>query len=99
MIRLVNSLSLNQIIWEDADSESSENIKLTTVEEKLINLGLTCIQILYGSIYTLLNNNPCFFIWDEAFAEQSRLAQLSAQEQKELDLSKEKIPSWQIVIR
>ena len=98
MIRLVNSLSLNQIMWEDADNESSENIKLT-IEEKLINLGLTCIQISYGSIYTLLNNNPCFFKWDEAFAEQSRLTQLSTQEQKELDLSKEKIPSWQIVIR
>lgn len=98
MIRLVNSLSLNQIMWEDADNESSENIKLT-VEEKLINLGLTCIQISYGSIYTLLNNNPCFFKWDEAFAEQSRLSQLSAQEQKEIELSNKQIPSWQIVIR
>ncbi len=98
MIRLVNSLSLNQIMWEDADNESSEKIKLT-VEEKLINLGFTCIQISYGSIYTLINNNPCFFKWDEAFAEQSRLSQLSAQDQKELELSKEKISSWQIVIR
>ncbi len=97
MIRLINSLSLNQIMWEGQEKGAFEKITLSS-EDKLVNLGFTCMQIAYGAIYTLLNNNPCFLRWDEVFAEQSRLNPLSAQEQKELDLSNEKEP-WQIVIR
>lgn len=96
MIRLVNSLSLNQIMW-DSDNERNEDLSLSN-EDRLINLGLTCIQISYGSIYSLLNSNPCFVKWDDGFAEQSRLSKLTEQDLKEAQLANETMP-WQLVLR
>ena len=95
MIRLVNSLSLNQIMWEGQNN--TDKISLS-VEDKLINLGFTCIQISYSSIYSLLNSNPCFLKWDDSFASRNRLPHLSDQEQKEAEELDENKP-WQIIIR
>lgn len=100
MIRLINSLSLNQILCNGEDYEQTDipTSILKDCKQRLANLGLTCLQISYGTIYTLLQNEPCFVNWDEKFANRSRLPKFTEKEgQEEADDIEER--PWRTVIQ
>ena len=74
--RLVNNVSLIQIITEEklaSDSGNPQNgndeaIKIDTETEKFLIFALLCLQIAYPPIYNLLTRNPDFSTWDNNLA-------------------------------
>jgi len=75
--RLVNNVSLIQIITEEKLASDSGNpqtgndgaIKIDTETEKFLIFALLCLQIAYPAIYSVLTRNPDFPNWDEALAK------------------------------
>ncbi len=95
MIRLFNSLSLSNIILHE--DNTSEKMSLS---ERLANLGLTCMQITYPSIYQLLVADACFPQWDDVFADSQKLPRLNdaVQDETTEDNDEENDEPWLKVI-
>ena len=83
--RLVNSVSLIQIFTETKSETNNEDKKEEEQQiehEQFLLFTLLCLQIAYPQIYSLLNKEPDFSAWDEAFAFQ--VTDKSEEKEKEL---------------
>ena len=74
--RLVNSLSLYQIIDRNEGQEKPKSL-----EEQYLRFGLTCLQISDRNIYDTLQRNSDFLSWDESFS--SDVTYIKETEEKE----------------
>jgi hypothetical protein len=71
--RLINAVTLIQIFGEEKrqTEDSSDDIKNTGEDEKILLFALLCCQIAYPVIYNLFIEKPDFTGWDEEFARKN----------------------------
>lgn len=92
--RLINTLSLIKIITFD-DYENAHN---ESINEKLVFLGLICIQITYPQIYSLLYKEPNFIEWDDFFAQDCRMKKIPKDILDQLSERDEFDEEWERVV-
>jgi len=91
--RLINTLSLIQIINEIEDGDFGES-----KSEKLINFGLVCLQIAYPLIYELVVEEPNYIEWNESLAQRLRLSEIPEHDRKLLEQSSEFDEEWEQIL-
>ena len=91
--RLINSLSLIQIMHETAEQGTP-----LTSREKIINFGFVCVQIAYPSIYDMLLHEPDFKGWDGKIARHFRLAAIENSVQENLEEMEEFDEEWEQIL-
>lgn len=92
--RLINTLSLIKIItFDEYKNDHNESIN-----EKLVFLGLICIQISYPQIYSLLYKEPSFIEWDDVFAQDCRMKQIPRDILEQISERDEFDEDWERVV-
>ena len=91
--RLSNSLLLIELMQEETLSDHK-----LSLETKIINFALVCIQVAYPDIYTLLASNPCFISWDEQTARDFRLPEVTEEKLNELTELEEFDEEWEQIL-
>jgi len=97
--RLLNSLSLISCVNDD-DNESTEDEDDTANSDEalLVNYAIVNIQIAYPSVYMLLVKQPDFTMWDEKFAMEINLKELTAEIKDKLSQQDEFDEVWEQVL-
>lgn len=93
--RLFNTVSLINII---SNHEDSGDLSLEEDYLLLLNFALICIQIAYPSIYQALSREPDYISWDEDFARQLKLEELSDQLKGKLSDSEYFKEEWEQIV-
>ena len=88
--RLMNTLSLISII-NDVQGHTSS----TSINSKLLNFSLVCMQIAYPYIYNQLSEEPDFKKWNEKIASKLKLRNLTEEEKESLDAIDEFDEEWE----
>lgn len=88
--RLMNTLSLISII-NDVQGHTSS----TSINSKLLNFSLVCMQIAYPYIYNQLSEEPDFKKWNEKIASKLKLINLTEEEKESLDAIDEFDEEWE----
>ncbi len=88
--RLMNTLSLISII-NDVQGHTSA----TSINSKLLNFSLVCMQIAYPYIYNQLSEEPDFKKWNEKIASKLKLRNLTEEEKESLDAIDEFDEDWE----
>lgn len=92
--RLINTLSLIKIITFD----EHENKHDEPINEKLVFLGLICMQISYPQVYSLLYKEPSFIDWDDHFAQDCRMKQIPQDTLEQISERDEFDEEWERVV-
>jgi len=93
--RLSNTLSLISIINDGNDNEENDT---NSVQTKLINFALVCMQIAYPFVYNQLTEEPDFKKWNEGIAAKLKLRHLSEEEKESLNAAEEFNEDWEKVV-
>ena len=93
--RLSNTLSLISIINAGIAKAGADDV---ANRYKVINFGLVCMQIAYPYIYNQLAEEPDFKQWNETIAAKLKLRQLTADEQRSLDVADEFDEEWEKIV-
>lgn len=88
--RLMNTLSLISII-NDVQGHTSS----TSINSKLLNFSLVCMQIAYPYIYNQLSEEPDLKKWNEKIASKLKLRNLTEEEKESLDAIDEFDEEWE----
>lgn len=88
--RLMNTLSLISII-NDVQGHTSS----TSINSKLLNFSLVCMQIAYPYIYNQLSEEPDFKKWNEKIASKLKLRNLTEEKKESLDAIDEFDEEWE----
>lgn len=88
--RLMNTLSLISII-NDVQGHTSS----TSINSKLLNFSLVCMQIAYPYIYNQLSEEPDFKKWNEKIASKLKLRNLTEEGKESLDAIDEFDEEWE----
>lgn len=86
----MNTLSLISII-NDVQGHTSS----TSINSKLLNFSLVCMQIAYPYIYNQLSEEPDFKKWNEKIASKLKLRNLTEEEKESLDAIDEFDEEWE----
>ena len=93
--RLSNTLSLISIINAGIAKAGADDV---ANRYNVINFGLVCMQIAYPYIYNQLAEEPDFKQWNETIAAKLKLRQLTADEQRSLDVADEFDEEWEKIV-
>lgn len=97
--RMLNTLSLIDIIQEELREEKNKNALQTVAEfglnEKLVCFCLVSLQIAYPAFYNLLLSKPLFIRWDEEFARKRGYRMLTEEEKSSLKEYEEFDEDWE----
>ena len=97
--RMLNTLSLIDIIQEELREEKNRNALQDTAEfglnEKLVCFCLVSLQIAYPVFYNLLLSKPLFTRWDEEFAGKRGYRMLTQDEKNYLKDYEEFDEEWE----
>lgn len=91
--RLINSLSLIQIMHETAEQGTP-----LTQREKVINFGFVCVQIAYPTVYDMLLHEPDFKGWDGKIARHFRFNAIESAVQENLEEVEEFDEEWEQIL-